>query len=231
MLAAKKKWRLMAVIIFLVLGMGIWQCSRGSLVTSVLSTSGPLKGKTICLDPGHGGRDPGAVGGGLQEKDLNLDLAKKTAAFLRRQGANVMLTRTGDQQRAKHKLQGSFQLAELYQRSRLPQKTGAHIFISIHCNSEAKQIYLGPQTFFENGDRAGGRLARAIQKELIAVRPAKRRAVPGEYYLLRKIQAPSVIVEVGYLSHAEDVRLLASASFRTAVAEAIGRGVLAYFAK
>lgn len=220
-----------AFLLSLLLCFFLWQINRDVFVVSVLNASGPLRGKTICIDPGHGGRDPGAIGGGLQEKNLNLDMARKTAAYLRKQGARVIMTRNEDRSRAQHRLKGSFQLAELYQRSKLPSKIGAQALISIHCNSEVKKIYYGSQTFFEKGDSAGKGLAKAIQKELIAIRPSKRIAVPGEYYLLEKVKAPAVIVEVGYLSHPGDALLLASPNFRTAVAEAIGRGVVAYFGK
>lgn len=232
MIFFERKRRLIAVFLFgMILCIFFWQLQQGNFVIPVLNSNGSLRGKTICIDPGHGGRDPGAIGGGLQEKHLNLDMARKTASFLRKQGAKVILTRNGDQSRAQHSLHGSLQRAELFQRSRLPDKIGAEVLISIHCNSEAKKIYYGPQTFFEKGNSASSSLARAIQKELLTVLPSKRRAVPGEYYLLKKVKAPAVIVEVGYLSHPGDAKLLASPGFRTVVAEAIGRGVVAYFGK
>lgn len=220
-----------ALLLGLLLVLFLWQGKERGLILAASANSGPLKGKTICLDPGHGGRDPGAVRNSLKEKNLNLDIAKKTAAFLRSQGAHVVMTRTGDYSRARKRLQGSMQRAELYQRSRLSAKAGAQILISIHCNSDTHKNYYGPQTFFEAGDQAGSRLARSIQKELLKVRPAKRSAVAGNYYLLKEVETPAVIVEVGFLSNPEDAKLLASPFYRQRIAEAIGRGVLAYFGR
>lgn len=154
---------------------------------------GPLAGKTICLDPGHGGRDPGAVFGVIREKDLNLDIARKLAAFLNQQGAKVVLTRSGDRTRAVFPVRGSLQRAELRLRARLPSITRSHLLISIHCNSEARKVYNGPQTFYQPEDNQGARLARKIQQELGKLRPTNRRAQPGDYYLLQNSTVPRLL--------------------------------------
>lgn len=207
----------------------IWVPQPEWEVLPAMVNTGPLLGKTICLDPGHGGRDPGAVFGDIEEKDLNLDITRKLAGYLNKQGAKVVLTRSGDGGRVPYPLGGSLQRAELYQRARLPALSRAQLFISIHCNSEAMKVYYGPQTFYNSGDKRGAHLARKIQQELVELRQTHRRALPGKYYLLQNSAVPSVIVEVGFLSHSGERALLISNDYRQRLAQAIGRGIINYY--
>ncbi len=206
-----------------------WWISEVQWVAPAFSGMGPLKGKIICIDAGHGGRDPGAVAGKIMEKDVNLDIAKRMAMLLKQQGARPVLTRTRDKNMAYRPVQGSLQLAALMARVHIAEKSGGHVLVSIHCNSEAEGKYSGPQTFYERGNRRSTHLARLIQEELVQVRSTGRQAIPGDYYLLSTVKLPAVIVEVGFLSHARDLQLLTSPHFRQQVAEAIARGILRYF--
>lgn len=206
-----------------------WWVAEVQWVVPTLSGSGPLKGKIICLDAGHGGRDPGAVAGRLVEKEINLDLAKRVAVLLKKEGARIILTRTRDKNMAYRPFQGSLQLAGLRERAHIAERSGGHIFVSIHCNSEAEGKYSGPQTFYERGNSQSAKLARLIQEELVQVRSTGRQAVPGDYYLLSSVKCPAVIVEVGFISHARDRSLLSSSSFRRQIAQAITQGIMRYF--
>ncbi|MFZ5755026.1 MAG: N-acetylmuramoyl-L-alanine amidase family protein [Bacillota bacterium] len=206
-----------------------WWVTEVQWVVPTLNGTGPLKGKIICLDAGHGGRDPGAVAGRVLEKDINLDITKRVAVLLKKEGARPVLTRTRDKNMAYRPFQGSLQLAGLRERAHIAERSGGHVFVSIHCNSEAEGKYSGPQTFYERGNSRSAQLARLIQEELVQVRSTGRQAIPGDYYLLSSARSPAVIVEVGFLSHARDRSLLTSPPFRQQVAEAIARGILRYF--
>lgn len=206
-----------------------WWSQEGWIIMPVMSSRGFLQGRVICIDPGHGGRDPGAVAGRVKEKDMNLDIARKLAKSLQREGARVFMTRTGDKGRAVKPLQGSFQLAELNQRARLVKDIKAHVFISVHCNSDPQSMYYGPQTFYKEGSQRGASLARFVQLELVGIRKTNRRAIPGRYYLLNNSAVPAVIVEVGYLSNKGDLTLLGKEGFRQSLAEAITRGVINFY--
>lgn len=208
-----------------------WWNEAGQWVIPVGTKAGSLLGRTICIDPGHGGRDPGAVWGKIMEKNLNLNMARELEKILRKEGVRVVLTRTGDQNRAIKPRNGSYQLAELFLRARTSAINKAELYISIHCNSEKTRTYYGPQTFYEQNDPKGARLAKEIQKELVSLRPTNRKAISGKYYLLEKVTVPTVIVEVGYLSHGGDRSLLQQASFRRQAAGAIARGIKNYFKK
>lgn len=191
--------------------------------------TGSLLGRTLCIDPGHGGRDPGAVSGKIKEKNLNMNIARSLAVILRKEGARVVLTRSGDQNKANERRNGSYQLAELLLRARFSAVNRAEIFISIHCNSEATGNYYGPQTFYQKNDAKGARLAKLIQSQLILLRPTNRKAIPGKYYVLEKVHVPAVIVEVGFISNPADRRLLQQKFFRQQAAEAIAKGIKSYY--
>ena len=79
--------------------------------------------KIICIDPGHGGKDPGAVSGGVQEKAVVLNVAKKIGAFLEAKGCTVMFTRETDV------------FVELSDRARMANAAKADLYVSVHCNS------------------------------------------------------------------------------------------------
>lgn len=96
--------------------------------------------RLIVIDPGHGGRDPGAIGpSGIREKDVNLSLAKTTATALRQQlGVKVLLTREDDR------------YLGLLERTEYANRVGADLFISLHANATAGNRAYGVETYFLN---------------------------------------------------------------------------------
>jgi len=101
-----------------------------------LTNDNPLAGKNIMLDPGHGGSDPGAIGNGYQEKQLNMDFTLKIANHLKKLGANVILTRTNDV------------YLSLDQRAQLANKQNVDLFISIHHDANKNTSAKGLSTFY-----------------------------------------------------------------------------------
>lgn len=220
--------RLKAALLFFLLALYsiYWYLHEGQWVIPVSSFM--TKGKMVCLDPGHGGRDPGAVFGSINEKNLNLDIAKRVAVLLKKEGVRVFLTRTKDSNLAHKSFEGSMQRAELRERLLLAKKRKSDIFVSIHCNSEEKAAHFGPQTFYQENSQESILLASIIQRELIKVLSTHRQAIPGRYYLMENSSIPTVIVEIGYLSHPKDRSLLAESNFRQSVAKAITKGILVF---
>lgn len=227
----KSKSRLTAALLLLTAIYFSYTCWNEELqwLIPVGAKTGSLLGKTVCIDPGHGGRDPGAVSGKIMEKNLNMDIARALAEILRRDGARIVLTRSGDHNNASKRRNGSYQLAELFIRTKISAANKADIYISIHCNSENTGKYYGPQTFYDKSDAKGALLAIHIQKELVSLRPTNRKAIPGKYYVLEKVHIPAAIVEVGYISNLADRRLLQQEFFRRQAAEAIARGIKSYY--
>lgn len=198
----------------------------GLLFFSLVS---PVLGKgervTIVIDPGHGGRDPGANVGDILEKEINLDIAKRVRTYLQNQGQKVYLTRTNDTNLVNWKENGSYQRASLKERIEIANKQNYPILISIHCNSSGNRNHSGPQTFYKDGDLEGEKLATNIQQQLSQVSNTKRQAASGEYYLLDNAPFPTVIVEIGFLSNEQDRRMLCDWDFRQKLAQAIGQGI------
>lgn len=198
----------------------------GGYYDSLEAMSWPVVGKVIAIDPGHGGFDPGALGhNGADEKDINLAIAHKLANILRQAGAGVIITRETDAPLA-HTKNGDLQA-----RLDMVRDSGADIFITIQCNSDPNSSYHGAQTFYYPGSDGGKLLAEDIQKEIKQVlnnthrQPQKH----SETYLLRNLDIPSVIVEVGFISHPEEEKSLNDSHYQNKMAWCIYSGIIDYF--
>ena len=190
---------------------------------------GPLHGLTIAVDAGHGGYDGGAVGrvSGVPEKGLNLDVAQRLEELLRAQGADVVLTRTGDYALCDENPPIRKKLQDMQRRAEIIRLNDADMVISIHMNEYAGRSESGPQVFYRENCPAGRLLAGAIQEAMIReLKPTKERpALGGDYYILT-LGVASVLVECGFLSNREEEARLQQAEYRQIVAQAIAQGVL-----
>ncbi len=170
----------------------------------------------VVIDPGHGGPDPGAVGiGGIREKDIVLDIARKLATKLRDQGIEVIMTRDADID------------LDLEPRVALAERTKANFFVSIHANSIDinHPDVNGLQTYYfhENSNR----LAQVIQHEVLQTTGIIDRGVKtARFYVIRNTSMPAVLVEVGFVTGREDAAHLADANYRAKTADAIASGIL-----
>ncbi len=221
-------------------------------------------GVTIVLDPGHGGKDPGASGvGEIKEKDVVLAIARRLAARIESEiGARVVLTRDRDE------------FLPLEARTARANAVGADLFISIHANASSQRSTSGVETYYLNNseDRATIRLAamenglavagaqphggdlsyilsdlvqqgkledsialsRALHGRLVDrlrhVNPAlvDLGVKQGPFYVLVGAYMPCVLVEVAFLSHREEGRLLGTAAYQEAIAEGLLDGVGGY---
>ncbi|ERN51802.1 N-acetylmuramoyl-L-alanine amidase [Alkalihalophilus marmarensis] len=195
--------------------------SLSYLRTPSTGGSGSLAGKTIVVDAGHGGHDPGAVAAsnGLREKDFNLAVALKLQRRLEAAGARVIMTRTTDV------------FLTLTERANIANRNNADAFISIHANAGPSSAN-GSETFWNRNHASADskRLAESIQSEMIAKLNTRNRGVKeGNFTVIQTSRMASVLVEVGFLSNAEEARKLASNSFQEDAAEAIFQGTVKYF--
>jgi len=170
---------------------------------------------TVVLDPGHGGSDPGAVNGARRESDDNLRMALAVGNLLRCCGVNVVFTRTGDT------------LVSLAERSRISNNARANLFVSIHRNSVANATANGVENWvYLNPSTQGVNSAYQVLNRIVAAGVQSNRGVRrGNFSVLRETQAPAQLVELGFISNAEDNRLF-DARF-DAYAHAIASGILA----
>lgn len=198
---------------------------------------GPLSGKKIVVDAGHGGVDGGAFHGELLEKDINLHIAQMLMLHLEKEGASVIMTREEDNSLDDQKRNGSRHREDLNARSQIINKNRADLFISIHGNSlKQKPERFGPIVFYYTSSEKSKLLANLIQKELNRLKAYQERSLqinqremPGTYYILRTTKSPGVIVETGFISNSLDRELLQEASHQENTAEAITKAVIEYF--
>lgn len=221
-------WALSCLALGIVLGTG------GPAVVPASTTSvGTVAGKTIILDAGHGGIDPGAVSStGILEKDLTLAVAKELGELLARAGAEVVLVRHGDYDLADSSEEDLLKRKrqDLERRVFIAEEAQAHLYISIHANYFPSPIWYGAQTFYQEGEVEGERLAKAIQAELVKrLGPNTRTALPGNFRVLRDTSMPGALVEVGFLSNPREARMLADPAYQKRVAEAIFAGIHNYY--
>lgn len=169
----------------------------------------------IVIDPGHGGKDPGAVGpSGIKEANVNLQVALKVAEKLQRAGLSVKLTRTTDV------------FVDLQPRCDIANSWGADYFVSIHCNAAGTPEARGTETYCYKLGGKGEVLAKSIQAELIAATGRLNRGVKtANYYVLRRTNMPAVLTELAFISNPEEERLLSNPEFQEKCALAIARGI------
>ena len=181
---------------------------------------------TAVLDAGHGGRDPGKVGaGGVYEKDVNLAVALKLKPFLEEKGIRVILTREGDEGLYRE-TDSNKKKADLKERCRIIEESGADFVVSIHQNSYGSEEVHGSQVFYYKGSAKGKDLAVRIQERLNAVSGTEKEAVPnGSYYMLLNVSCPIVIAECGFLSNPGEAALLASGDYQEQMARAMAEGI------
>ena len=177
----------------------------------------------ICLDPGHGGSDSGAVGtSGILEKDLNLAVAQHAQAALQRLGYQVVLTRSADTQ------------VSLSERVRFAQQAKAAALVSIHHNAAPDPQAHGTEAYYCPGDPVGARLAQAVYDRMIARLGTAPRGVKASRLYVpcggAQVHIPSCLVEVAFVSHPEEAAKAASSTFQALAGQAIAEGVDRFFA-
>ncbi|MFC4404962.1 N-acetylmuramoyl-L-alanine amidase CwlD [Gracilibacillus xinjiangensis] len=193
----------------------------------------PLAGKTIVLDPGHGGADGGAVGSDkTQEKEITLTVSNLLKDYLQQAGATVYMTRDGDYDLAAEDTRGlSKRKAEdIQQRVEFISEKKADFFLSIHLNALSDGRWKGAQTFYYPGREENEQLAKFVQAEIIRnLENTKREALPiHQIFVLKYAEAPGALVEIGFLSNAEELDLLKSDEYQRKMAASIYEGILRF---
>ncbi|HEU5034665.1 MAG TPA: N-acetylmuramoyl-L-alanine amidase [Mycobacteriales bacterium] len=179
---------------------------------------GTLSGRTIVLDPGHGGDDLGSYGHGVAEADVAFDLATRIEGRLGPLGVHALLTRGADS------------CPDDAARAALANDTGADLFISLHTDAASSERPCGLATYYYGAELphrvvssvVGERLAGLVQREIVARTDLlDARTHPKAWQLLRLTRMPAVRLDVGYITNEHDAARLAAPEFRDAVAEAV----------
>lgn len=230
---------------------------KGKPIAQNLAAQLGLSVRTVVIDAGHGGRDPGTMHNGVVERDINLDLAKRIKAILEKRGYQVKLTREGNK------------WLSLGERVRLGKRFQGDLFVSIHVNAAESSSAMGFETYIldfartssasrlavienANSGRLGDmdkvlgeivrgvrtaesrRLADCIQNSTIShARQSGRKLFDGgvkgaPFFVLVGSTMPSVLVEVGYCSNKSEARRLLDPKHRQTLAQGISNGIHAY---
>lgn len=180
--------------------------------------------RVVCLDPGHGGEDPGAIGvSGTQEKTVNLAVALLARDLLSGMGYLVVMTREDDHS------------VPLDERAEIAKNAGAHALVSIHHNSASTSGANGTEVFYCRGSGKGLRLAQAVYDRLIALLGTRPRGVSPSALRVpcqaARAGIAACLVEVAFLSNPEEERLAADPDFQARAAQAIAEGVDRFFVR
>lgn len=202
------------------------------------ATSKPFA--VVILDPGHGGQDSGAMCGGVLEKDLTLDVARRVDRLLEAEGIATLMTRLGDT------------YVSLADRAAFANRVRNCIFISIHFNEDNQPVSTGVETYYaahqitagsflaswlpflwralsESPNSESQKLAGSIQEALVVrTRAADRGTKPAQFFVITNVTSPSALVEGGFLTNTEDISKLASDDYREQIAAAVADGILRY---
>lgn len=212
--------------------------TQNPAVPAIPQNAQPLKGKTIVVDPGHGGKMSGAVrtlpaspvnGGNpasankrkgvtVLEKDLTLAISLKLAKELEKQGATVIMTRVTDTD------------VSLEDRVTLANSINPDLFLSVHINAHTNSTVDGIETYYWSAQSECA--ARYVFESLVKGLKAPGNWVSArELYVVHHTLAPAVLAEVGYMSNRARLAKLVTASYQQEIAEALAGGVVDYFGK
>jgi len=194
----------------------------------------------VVLDPGHGGEDSGAMCGGVMEKDLALDVARRVDRLLDSEGVATLMTRLGDS------------YVSLADRAAFGNRVRESIFISIHFNEDNKPVASGVETYYavhqiNSGSTFGSwlpffsrppsnspkpesqSLAGFIQEALVArTRSIDRGTQAKQFFVIANVTSPAVLIEGGFITNQDELSKLASEDYRDQLAAAVADGILRY---
>ena len=194
----------------------------------------------VVLDPGHGGKDSGAMCGGIMEKDLTLDIARRVDRLLDSEGVATLMTRVGDS------------YVSLADRAAFGNRAKESIFVSIHFNEDNKPVATGVETYYAAHQINSGSafaswlpffsrppsnspkpesqsLAGFIQEALVArTRSVDRGTQAKQFFVIANVTSPAVLIEGGFITNKDELSKLVSEDYRDQLAAAVADGVLRY---
>jgi N-acetylmuramoyl-L-alanine amidase len=231
--------------IFLMIASFVWmeraprpEPAKRSTTAQTVPASEPFT--VVVLDPGHGGQDSGAMSGGVLEKDLTLDVARRIDRLLEAEGIATLMTRLGDT------------YVSPADRAAFANRVRNCIFVSIHFNHDNQSVSSGVETYYaarqitagsfpaswlpfwwralsESPNSESQNLAGFIQEALVArTRAGDRGTNPRQFFVIANVTCPAALVEGGFLTNKEDISKLASEVYREEIAAAVADGILRY---
>ena len=220
----RRKIEMMVLLLILA---GLLSLSK-NLQKYVSSGNVVAAGKVIVIDSGHGGDDPGKIGiNQAKEKDVNLKIAKKVKKRLKKEGWKVVMTREEDVMLGDAE-KGNRKIHDMKARVELINKTMPDMAVSIHQNSYQEAEIHGAQVFYYSHSQDGKRMAETMQRALLMADEENTRQAKGNdtYYLLKRTEVPTIIVECGFLSNPQEAEKLTEDGYQKKLAQAISSGII-----
>ncbi len=192
---------------------------------NVKSYDNPLKGRMIYIDVGHGGVDSGTKYKDLLEKDLNLEIGYELMGELENAGAKVYMTRYGDYDLSTNNAYFR-KRSDLANRAKIINDSNCDMFISLHLNATTSSKWSGVQVFYDDVNLANEKIATYLQASLGGER--KQMELNG-HYMYERVKVPGVLIELGFLSNANDRAKLQDATERIKMVRKIVKGIVKYY--
>lgn len=172
--------------------------------------------KIVHLDYGHGGKDPGALGNGVNEKDIVLSVGGKVTKILEQHNVKVVHSRTTDV------------FVELHERANMANRAKADVFVSIHCNAFSDPNAQGVEVFSYPNSTDGKKLAQRILDGIIKDKlyTKNRGLKTANFAVIRLTKMTAALVELGFITNVSDSRILKNKQDELAVA--VAKGILDY---
>ncbi|BBM87669.1 N-acetylmuramoyl-L-alanine amidase family protein [Candidatus Uabimicrobium amorphum] len=185
-----------------------------NLLWIVIATT-TIFAQSICIDAGHGGSDPGAVGWGLQEKTINLDVSQRLYNLMRQSGWKAYLVRSSDK------------TVSLSGRTSYANSLGVKRFVSIHCNAFNKSAN-GTETFaYTKGSSTSFSMRNSVHPRLVrAMRTKDRGTKTANFYVIKHTNMPAILCELAFIDEKSDSSKLGDSYYRQKAAEAIHAGIV-----
>ncbi len=200
-----------------------YSADKGVYKTDKVNPVKPIGERTVIIDAGHGGYDPGAVGYNsagdavAYESNINLAIAKLVNKKLKENGINVIMTRDSDK------------YISLAERAEIENNSECDLFVSIHCNSIDNSEINGTQVYYNPANEIGTMLAENIYDQMVELTNLAPKFTQNgaNLYVIRTTKRPAALVETAFISNASDRKYLLSSSGQDTIAEAITNGILA----
>ena len=174
----------------------------------------------VFIDPGHGGSDPGSLGFGYRESDINLQVAKKVESKLKAKGIDVKMSRSSDV------------FYSLSERAEMANNYGADAFVSIHQNSATNATANGIETYYNRNRVKDKPLSDDVQKQVISQTGASNRGVKNAgFKVLVDTKMTAALVECGFISNETEVKNISNSVYQDKLATGIANGIESYLKK
>lgn len=189
----------------------------------------PLVGKTIYLDAGHGGKDPGAYYKDIYEEDINLSIVLKLRDKLESMGAIVYLTRDSDYDLSNPNA-SLRKRSDLSNRAKMINSSDADIYLSIHLNSSSNTSWKGAQVFYDDINKNNENLANIFQKNFNKYLNSNRKIQEiSTLYMYKRITKPGLLLELGFISNPNERYLLNRDDYQNKIVNVLSDSLLEVF--